>query len=147
MDREELIVTVWEQVSADMRQMDAQRPTLSTIILVLDVALIGVLTRPDAAPYTAFLAVVLFLLGIFGVFSVAKYYERYKYYKNRAESLLHELSSIAGCDVPGILRAADEAHVTAFPFRASFKVYRVWYYIHFIAIVGGLFFLYVAARS
>ncbi len=143
MDEKDLISQVWEQTSADMRQMDAQRNTLSNIILVLDVALIGVLARTDTAPYAIFMALLLLLLGVFGILTVAKYYERYKYYKNRAEALLKELSSLVEKGVQSILSEADVSHDALFQLRTSFKVYRVWYIVHCIALGSGLYFLYV----
>ena len=143
MDEQDVIRQVWEQSSSDMRQMDAQRTTLSNIILVLDVALIGVLARPDAAPYTIFMALLLLFLGVFGIFTIRKYYERYKYYKNRAEALLKKLSSLVGMDVQSILSEADVSHNASFSLLKSFKVYHVWYIVHVLALGCGFFFLYV----
>lgn len=144
MDKQDLLVNSLEQNASDMRQMDAQRTTLSNIILILDVALIGVLTRTETLTYRPFLSTVLLLLAVFGIFSVSKYYERYKYYKNRAETLLRELASMLDINIPDILEKADREHSQRYPFRVSFKVYRVWYLIHLFALLGGMYFLYVS---
>lgn len=123
--------------------MDSQRQTISNVVLILSLAIIGYLVKSDDSTLIKFLPLVLMLLGSYGIFVVAKMYERYKYYKSRANAALEALTAAEPTEemsVFEILDNADRDHSAEYPQRVRIKVYMLWYVIHLVIILVGAIF-------
>jgi len=140
MDREEFLIKLYEEQIREMRQMDAQRTTISNSIFLLSVAITGYVIKSQTGNELFFLSLTVVMMGLYGLFSVTKLYERYHYYKERAKRISKEIdASIDGNNVLPLLDEADNVHQTKHHSLVRFKLYKLWWYLHVFILIMGLF--------
>ena len=134
MDEQDILTRAWQENLASMRQMDAQRTTLSNIIFVIAAAATGLLIKHDTTSVGWQAALALLIIGVFGIIAVLKLYERHQLYKTRAEACLQEVSQ----GTFDLLKDTETVHEKEHKFLSGQKLYELWVMLHvLIALVGA----------
>lgn len=144
-DSTDVLLKLYEQRWAEVKQAEDQRSALSNIILLIASAIVGIFTQKGLDRNNLPLSLLLIFLGIYGAIVSRKYRERIHYslsilklYRNR----LNELHPDAQIEERRI--QAKEFHQKRHPLMIKLHPNYLWVALHIsIAIAGCILSIFI----
>lgn len=133
---------------ATAQHYESQRGTVTTMLLAISTALVGLVTfdnRVDRSDVPA--TIFLIALGCFGALFAPKHHERYRAHIERAKEYRDALdASLDGAPIKAIKDRADARHAGNFGFLRRIKGAYWWVMLNLVVTLLGLFLLAGAVR-
>ena len=143
-DTTDVLLSLYNDAIAYCRHQEEQRATMTSLILAICAALLGIVGLDDHVssadlPFAAFLVV----LGSFGAVFSAKQYERFDLHQERGKEFRREIERLhPGTGIPSLRKAAAETTKAEHPILYPIPLH--WFWIGLPLIVAGVGALLVA---
>lgn len=126
---------------------EEQRERVTTLILVLEVALLGLLAFKDGEAqvlHPVYVTIPVSMLGTFGALFSLKHYERYRFHTVVAgEYRRHLERCVPGAEIGRIFLAAKDSHGRNYRCLSKMHLYLHWTALHLGVAALGLLFTFI----
>lgn len=121
------------------RHHETMRATLTTIIVAITAASLGLLKVDPPSCSQLPLPALVIVLGVFGAIVTRKHYERFALHMRRASAYRRKIDALLpGLDLTSLKRGADEKQKLAFPRFYYLSLAWLWASVHFAVVLVGL---------
>lgn len=139
-DEVEVLLRLYEAELARIRQYEDQRVALTNILLILDTAIIGVVTERGLSRDMAALCGLLIALGAFGALATQKlhersdfYYERVRGWRKRIDEMLPNAKIIEAKELAD--KKQDMKHRYM---QRIIQLHTLWLLLHVVIVIVGV---------
>jgi hypothetical protein len=134
MDELEVTLEFWRDRRAQARQSEDQRATLSNLVLLVEVAGLGVIASQGLTRTMFAVSIPLIFLGAYGVVGTLKLYERHQLHASEARQIAKRIDQLMpSLEVKDALKDAARRHERRHPVLRRVRLHHIWTVLH----VGG----------
>ncbi|WP_141683497.1 hypothetical protein [Streptomyces sp. F-7] len=138
-DSSDVLLDLWKDQRAQMRQLENQRATLTNIVILVVAAGLGLITQRGLGPSMLVVTCPMALLGLYGALACMKYRERHALHDAQALSIRKRLNDL----YPSLAIDSEWAdtylrHQARFPKLYRLRLYALWVALHLGIVLLGV---------
>lgn len=137
-DKVEIYWRLYLENCTQGRHHETMRATLTTIIVAISAASLGLLKAESHACTQVILPILVFALGIFGAIVTRKHYERFTMHMRRARALREKIDEILNLGLAPMQEAAGKKQARDFPHIYKLRLSWLWTSVHVAVSLTGL---------
>jgi len=138
-EKSDLYLKYWEEQRSSLQHCEAQRSTLSNLVLILSGAGIAFASRGLDDKSSLVLTIGLFVLGAYGIATTMKYYERYS--RHAAQARVFATLLADELQIPthrDLLKEARKEHKEKWSRLNRVRLNLLWSTLHAIVALTGV---------